>query len=84
MTNRTEWSIFDIGALQVGAQTVPIYPTISEDDYAYILNHSESKIVVVSCQEVLDKVLKISNELKTVKEIYSFDQLEIVRTGAIF
>ena len=76
MTNRTEWSIFDIGALQVGAQTVPIYPTISEDDYAYILNHSESKIVVVSCQEVLEKVLKISNELKTVKEIYSFDQLE--------
>lgn len=76
MSNRTEWTIFDIGALQVGAQTVPIYPTISEDDYAYILNHSESKIVVVSCQEVLDKVLKVSNELKTVKEIYSFDQLE--------
>ena len=25
--NRTEWNIMDIGALQTGAQTVPIYPT---------------------------------------------------------
>jgi long-subunit acyl-CoA synthetase (AMP-forming) len=31
--NRTEWNIMDIGVLQTGAQTVPIYPTISEDDY---------------------------------------------------
>ena len=37
--NRTEWNIMDIGALQTGAQTVPIYPTISEQDYEYILNH---------------------------------------------
>ena len=37
-TNRTEWNIFDIGSLQVGAQTVPIYPTIASEDYEYILN----------------------------------------------
>lgn len=37
--NRTEWNIMDIGSLQTGAQTVPIYPTISEEDYEYILNH---------------------------------------------
>src|SRR5690242_4826703 len=40
--NRTEWHIVDIGVLQTGAQTVPIYPTISEQDYEYILNHSEA------------------------------------------
>ena len=33
MTNRTEWNICDIGILQTGAQNVPIYPTISEDDF---------------------------------------------------
>ena len=42
MTNRTEWNICDIGILQVGAQNVPIYPTISEEDYEYVLNHSEA------------------------------------------
>jgi long-chain acyl-CoA synthetase len=39
-SNRTEWNIMDIGILQTGAQNVPIYPTITEDDYEYILNHS--------------------------------------------
>ena len=41
-TNRTEWNIMDIGVLQIGAQNIPIYPTISAEDYEYVLNHSES------------------------------------------
>ncbi len=76
MTNRTEWNIMDIGILQIGAQNVPIYPTISEDDYEYILNHSESKYCFVSCDEVLDKVLAVRSKLKFLKEVYSFDSLE--------
>jgi len=75
MTNRTEWNICDIGVLQTGAQTVPIYPTISEDDYEYVLNHSEAKYCFVSCQEVLDKVLAISGKLKKLKNVFSFDEL---------
>nr|WP_299337508.1 AMP-dependent synthetase/ligase [Allomuricauda sp.] len=76
MTNRTEWNIMDIGILQVGAQNVPIYPTISEDDYEYVLNHSEAKYCFVSCTEVLEKVLAISTKLKKLKDVYCFDQLE--------
>lgn len=76
MSNRTEWSIVDTGVLQVGAQDVPIYPTISEEDYAYILNHSESVYCFVSCQEVLDKVKAVQKEVPTLKEIFSFDRLE--------
>ena len=75
MTNRTEWNIMDIGILQLGAQNVPIYPTISEEDYEYILNHSESKYVFVSCAEVLEKVLAIRDNVASLKEVYSFDQL---------
>ncbi|MFM1808067.1 MAG: hypothetical protein RLZZ242_792, partial [Bacteroidota bacterium] len=76
MTNRTEWSILDMAVLQIGAQTVPIYPTISKEDYAYILNHSEAKYCFVSCNEVLDKVLEVTGDLKYLKEIYSFDELK--------
>ncbi|MCL6265541.1 AMP-dependent synthetase/ligase [Flagellimonas myxillae] len=76
MTNRTEWNIMDIGVLQLGAQTVPIYPTISQEDYEYVLNHSEAKYCFVSCEEVLEKVLAISSNLKNLKDVYSFDQLE--------
>lgn len=76
MSNRTEWSIVDTGVLQVGAQDVPIYPTISEEDYAYILNHSESEYCFVSCQEVLDKVKAVQKKVPTLKEIFSFDRVE--------
>ena len=75
MTNRTEWNIMDIGVLQVGAQNVPIYPTISEEDYAYILNHSESTYVFVSCEEVYQKVKAVRDQIPSLKEVYSFDQL---------
>ena len=66
----------DIGVLQIGAQTVPIYPTISEEDYEYVLNHSEAKYCFVSCGEVLEKVLAISPKLKKLKDLYSFDNLD--------
>jgi long-chain acyl-CoA synthetase len=73
--NRTEWNVIDIGVLQLGAQTVPIYPTISEEDYAYVLNHSESKYCFVSCEEVYQKVKSIQGQVPTLKDVYSFDAL---------
>ncbi len=76
MTNRTEWNILDIGILQIGAQNVPIYPTISEEDYEYVLNHSEAKYCFVSCGDVLKKVLAISGNTKKLKDVFSFDELE--------
>jgi long-chain acyl-CoA synthetase len=76
MTNRTEWNICDIGIMQTGAQDVPIYPTISEDEYEYVLNHSESVYCFVSCKEVYDKVQKIKNNVPSLKEVYSFDEIK--------
>ena len=74
--NRTEWNIMDIGILQIGAQNVPIYPTISEVDYEYILNHCEAKYCFVSDSEVLRKVNLIKNNLNNLKEVYSFNEIE--------
>lgn len=74
-TNRTEWNIMDIGVLQVGAQNVPIYPTISSEDYEYVLNHSGAIYCFVSDEEVLAKVNKIkANTL--IKEVYSFNHIK--------
>ncbi|WP_395065669.1 AMP-dependent synthetase/ligase [Flavobacterium sp.] len=74
--NRTEWHIMDIGTLQTGAQTVPIYPTISETDYEYILNHSEAIYCFVSDDEVLQKVRLIQKNVPNIKEVYSFNEIE--------
>ncbi|WP_412463872.1 AMP-dependent synthetase/ligase [Flavobacterium mekongense] len=75
-TNRTEWNIMDVGVLQVGAQTVPIYPTIAAEDYAYILNHSESKYCFVSDEVVYQKLMAVRSELPLLEEVYSFDTIE--------
>ncbi|WP_394750591.1 AMP-dependent synthetase/ligase [Spongiimicrobium salis] len=89
MTNRTEWNIMDIGILQLGAQNVPIYPTISQEDYEYVLNHSGASYCFVSCTEVHAKVAAIKANVPSLKEVYSFDELgncknwqEVLELGA--
>lgn len=74
-TNRTEWNIMDIGCLQTGAQTVPIYPTISSEDYEYILNHSESCYCFVSDDAVYQKLIAVKHNIPLLKEIYSFNDI---------
>ena len=73
--NRTEWCIVDNSILQIGGVTVPIYPTISEKEFQYVLNHSESKICFVSDKDVFDKIHKIKDKTK-LKKIYSFDEFQ--------
>jgi long-chain acyl-CoA synthetase len=74
--NRTEWHIMDVGVLQLGAQNIPIYPTISEADYEYILNHSEAIYCFVSDEEVLRKVNLIKQQVPNLKEVFSFNEIE--------
>ena len=73
-TNRTEWNIFDIGVLQIGAQTVPIYPTISKEDYEYVLNHSEATYCFVSDTSILEKLNQVKGKTK-LKGVYTFDDI---------
>ncbi|WP_299061230.1 long-chain fatty acid--CoA ligase [uncultured Polaribacter sp.] len=72
--NRTEWNICDIGILQTGAQNVPIYPTISKEDYEYVLNHSEAIYCFVSDEEVLEKLNKIKENTK-LKGVFTFNDI---------
>jgi len=74
-TNRTEWNICDIGILQIGAQNVPIYPTISKEDYEYVLNHSGAIYCFVSDDSVLEKLNQIKGNT-SLKEVFTFDDVK--------
>jgi len=74
--NQTKWDISDMGILQVGAQDVPIYPTISAEDYAYILNHAEVKIVIVSNKEIYEKLNSIKDQVPSLERIFSFEEID--------
>ena len=74
--NRSEWNITDTAVLQIGAQTIPVYPNISEEDYEYIFNHSESKYCFVSDKALLQKVKNVKNNLQYLTKIFTFDEID--------
>lgn len=74
--NRTEWNIVDLACQQIGVIDVPIYPTISPKEYAYIFNDAEIQYVFASNQEIVNKVNAVYSEIPTLKGLYSFEDIE--------
>ncbi|MBT5150760.1 MAG: long-chain fatty acid--CoA ligase [Flavobacteriales bacterium] len=74
--NRCEWNIMDHALLQIGAVDVPIYPTMTEADYEYIFNHSESIYCFVSNDELYDKVSAVLDKCEHMKKVFTFEHYE--------
>lgn len=74
--NRPEWNMIDFGAMQIGAISTPIYPTISQDDYRFILNHAEMKVIFIEGRELHRKLEPILPEIETLTEIYTFSYID--------
>ena len=75
-TNRVEWCFFDQAALQIGAVTVPIYPSISSEDCVYNLENSGSKICIVSDEKLFNKINTIKSQLPELQDIFTFDDVK--------
>jgi len=71
--NRYEWAVTDLAILGLGAITVPIYPTLTAPQVRYILENSESKVLVVSTPAQLEKVESIAGGLPALAEIVVMD-----------
>lgn len=78
--NRWEWNVMDLAIAQIGAINVPVYPTASEDNYAFIFNDAEIKLCFVSDLALYQKVANIKTQIKTLETIYSFDKLDAVNS----
>ena len=74
--NRCEWNIMDHALLQIGAVDAPIYPTMTEADYEYIFNHSESIYCFVSNDELYDKVSAVIDKCEHMNKVYTFERYE--------
>ncbi|NDP22860.1 MAG: long-chain fatty acid--CoA ligase [Paludibacter sp.] len=72
--NRPEWNMIDFASMQIGAISIPIYPTISQDDYRHILNHAEMKLIFIDGKELRNKLQPILPEVKSLKEVYTFNE----------
>jgi long-chain acyl-CoA synthetase len=66
---RPEWTYFDFAALSIGATVVPIYQTNSPEECRYVLENSDSKVVVVEDAEQLAKVRQVRDQLPQLEQI---------------
>lgn len=77
--NRPEWNFVDLGMQQIGAVSVPIYPTVTTEDYKFIFEDSGCKVVFVANQELYAKAKEAAKGNPNIKDIFSFDSLSGVK-----
>lgn len=70
--NNPKWHFLDIGLLQIGAQNVPLYATLSEKDYQYVLHHSDAIYCFVAGDDIYEKVKSVQDKTH-LKKIFRFD-----------
>ena len=73
--NRPEWNFLDLGMLQVGGVHVPLYPTITDQDYRYILEHAEVRWVMVSDASLYERIAPIAQEFPHIAGVYTFNRV---------
>ena len=76
--NRPEWSFVDMALAMAGAVHVPVYPTISEEEYRYIFSHAETRFVFVSDDKLFKKLAPMIGQIQSLEQVFSFNQV----TGA--
>ncbi|MDD4107926.1 MAG: long-chain fatty acid--CoA ligase [Prolixibacteraceae bacterium] len=74
--NRPEWNFADMGMSMTGVVHVPVYPNISEDEYRYILEHSECKLLIAGDSKIYKNLSPVVESIAALDVIYTFDEVE--------
>ncbi len=72
-SNRIEWAFTDYAAISLGAILVPIYPTLLAEQALYILNDSESKVIIASDKTQIDKINSVRGKLKSTIHFFAME-----------
>lgn len=73
--NCPEWIFADYGCQQLNIVTVPIFPTISNHDMQFILNHAEAKAVFISDKSIYAKLVSLQQDIPGIKHVISFNPI---------
>ncbi len=87
--NRPEWNFADMGMAMTGVVHVPVYPTIGEEEYQYILEHSEARMLIAGNKGLYEKLMPIVKRVSGLEKVYTFEAVaeaknfeEIIQLGA--
>ncbi len=75
-TNRAEWNIADMGMAMAGIIHVPIYPTLGDDEYKYILKHAEVKIILAGDKKLFQSMCPLASMSDGVDAVYTFEEVD--------
>jgi len=76
--NRLEWLYTDMGSLGIGICVIPVYPTLAPEEIEYILNNSESKVILPENKNQLKKVLEIVDKCPGLEKIIVMEEKDAV------
>lgn len=74
--NRPQWNFVDMGMSLAGVVHVPVYTSMNSEEYRYILDHSDAKMVIVSDQKLYDTIHPVSKQVKHVEHFFTFNKIE--------
>ncbi len=77
--NRPEWNFVDMGMAMIGVVHVPVFTSLSSDEYEFILQHSDAKLIFVSDKALYNKVAQVAKKINKNEIIYSFDTIDKVK-----
>jgi len=73
--NRPEWLISDIAVMLANGITVPAYTTYTENDYRYLIEDCQPSVIIVSNNEMHDKLKNIIEEKNFIKRVITFEKI---------
>ena len=76
--NRPEWLISDIAIMLANGITVPAYTTYTEKDYKYLIEDCQPSVIIVSNDEMHDKLKNIINERSFIRKVITFEKIQKV------
>ena len=74
--NCPEWMLVDMAIQQIGAISVPVYPTINQSELQFILQDAAVKMVFVGNKSLYQKIKELQGELPELQAVYTFQPVQ--------
>ena len=74
--NRPEWNFVDMGMSMIGIIHVPVFTSLTCDEYKYLFEHSDSKMVLISDKRLFKNIKPVCDDVKNIRHVYTFDEVE--------
>ncbi len=77
--NRPEWLISDLAIMLANGITVPAYTTYTEKDYEYLVEDCKPSVIIVSNNEIYNKLKNIIEQKNFIKKVITFDEIKNIK-----